>query len=378
VSLRVTNYDRDWRLLKPVWNEIVANQSEGIQRLDVTCTLEWAETLEKALLRDKKRKTLIVEQDDNIVGILPLYESNESRYGVRANKIAPITELYSGRCGFIFKEYRLEYLNAVIDYLYAELKDWSLFQLTLVEHSESDLLLEESCRRKGLNYYKIYTQVSPYIVFDNTWQNYFNSLPKKFRWHLRNGTKKLEAAGTLRYSTCRKASELERFLASAFEIERASWKEIAGSSITTNDYQMIFYKNFCVSALDRGWFYGHLLEVAGEPIAYIYGIVYQGVFYDFKESYKVQYKESSPGHVLKTFVFDELCKRNIRLYDFMGACDDYKMKWTDKTYSRSTYVLYNDNLGGLALRLAEKVARYLRHRSMRSNLDRRVRTEYRG
>jgi CelD/BcsL family acetyltransferase involved in cellulose biosynthesis len=141
---------------------------------------------------------------------------------------------------------------------------------------------------------------------------------------------------------------------------------------------MIFYKNFCVSALDRGWFYGHLLEVAGEPIAYIYGIVYQGVFYDFKESYKVQYKESSPGHVLKTFVFDELCKRNIRLYDFMGACDDYKMKWTDKTYSRSTYVLYNDNLGGLALRLAEKVARYLRHRSMRSNLDRRVRTEYRG
>jgi len=360
VSLKVREHDGDLRLLRPVWNDIVARQGTGIQRLDITATLEWAETLGKSLLIGRSQKTLLLEHEGEIVGLFPLYESSESRYRLRFKKVAPTTELYSGRSGFILKDYRIDYLEAFIDYLYNQVEDWSVFQMTLVDDSESDSLLRDVCKLRGLHCDKIPIQASPYIVLENSWKDYLNSLPKKFRWNLRNGRKKMEACGPLRYVVCEKASQVEHFLSAVFEIERASWKETAGTSITANDYQEVFYKEFCTPALDRGWFYGHLLELAGEPIAYIYGATYQSAFYDFKESYKAKYKELSPGHVLKTFVFEELYRRNVRLYDFMGVCEDYKLRWTDKTYSRSTYVMYNNNPCGLALRMGEKLASYLR------------------
>jgi CelD/BcsL family acetyltransferase involved in cellulose biosynthesis len=366
VSLKVREHDGDLRLLRPIWNDIVARQSAGILRLDITSTLEWAETLGKALLIGKSQKILLLEHGGEIVGLLPLYESSETRYRLRFKKVAPTTELYSGRSGFILKDYRIDYLEAFIDYLYNQLENWSVFQLTLVDDSESDSLLREVCKLRGLHCGKMSIQASPYIVLENSWQVYLNSLPKKFRWNLRNGKKKLEACGPLRYSVCEKASQMEAFLSAVFEIERASWKETARTSITANDYQEVFYKEFCALALDRGWFYGHLLELDGEPIAYIYGATYQGAFYDFKESYKAKYKELSPGHVLKTFVFEELYRRNVRLYDFMGACDDYKLRWTAKTYSRSTYVMYNNNPRGLALRVGQKLARYMGSRKASS------------
>jgi CelD/BcsL family acetyltransferase involved in cellulose biosynthesis len=290
---------------------------------------------------------------------LPLYQSNESKYRLKFKRLAPITELYAGRCGFILKEHRVEYLEALIDHIYDRLNDWSLFQVTLVDDSESDQLLRLACKSRNIRCDKLSSQASPYIVLENRWQDYFNSRPKKFRWNLRNGKKKMEACGALRYSVCEKASQLKSFLAAMLEIERASWKETTGTSVTTNDYQESFYKEFCVPALDRGWFYGHLLELDSEPVAYIYGAIYQGIFYDFKESYKDKFKELSPGHVLKTFAFEELYKKNIRLYDFMGACEEYKLRWTDKTYCRSTYAIYNNNARGLALGMGAKVASYV-------------------
>jgi len=41
----------------------------------------------------------------------------------------------------------------------------------------------------------------------------------------------------------------------------------------------------------------------------------------------------------------------------MGLCEDYKMRWTDKTYSQSTYILYNKTLRATAARMAAPLAK---------------------
>jgi CelD/BcsL family acetyltransferase involved in cellulose biosynthesis len=362
MSLSVREHIGELRLVGPAWDAMLARQGLGITRLDITATLEWAETLSKALLNGKKQRTLLLESDGEIVGVFPLYESSVTRYRVKFAKLAPITELYSGRCGFILREYKVEYIEALIDYLFWQLDNWVLFQLTLVDDSESETLLLQACEAVGVCCEKLSAQTSPYIVLDNSWQDYLGTLPKKFRWNLRNGRKKLESTGSLQYFSCESELQINHFLTAVLEIERASWKETAGTSITVNDYQEVFYKEFCAPAIDKGWFSGHLLELNGEPLAYIYGTIYQGVFSDFKESYKAKYRDFSPGHVLKTFVFDELYRRNVRLYDFMGVCEDYKLRWTDNTYSRSTYLIYNTNLRGIAFRIGTKLSCYASRR----------------
>jgi hypothetical protein len=34
----------------------------------------------------------------------------------------------------------------------------------------------------------------------------------------------------------------------------------------------------------------------------------------------------------------------------MGLCEEYKLRWTDKTYQRSTFILYNKTLTARAAR----------------------------
>jgi hypothetical protein len=108
-------------------------------------------------------------------------------------------------------------------------------------------------------------------------------------------------------------------------------------------------------AADLGWFSGHVLEFRGEPVAYVWGLLFANIFYDFKESYKSDYREFGPGHVLKLSLMQRLFSKRVTFYDYMGACEDYKLRWTDKTYERSTFLLYNQSVPALAAFWGSKI-----------------------
>jgi hypothetical protein len=50
--------------------------------------------------------------------------------------------------------------------------------------------------------------------------------------------------------------------------------------------------------------------------------------------------------VLKRFAFERLIAQGITLYDFMGKCEQYKMRWTDRTYKVLTIAMFNRNVAG--------------------------------
>jgi CelD/BcsL family acetyltransferase involved in cellulose biosynthesis len=253
-------------------------------------------------------------------------------------------------------------------YLFEQSPAWDVFSFTLVDGSKSADLIAELVKQAGYQLEKVYRQESPFIRLAGTWQNYFASLPKKFRWLLRDAEKKLKASGELRYSEYSKGSELEHFLTAMFQIEQKSWKEEQGSSITANERQREFYTTLTAIAAQQGLLSCHLLELNREPIAYIYGLLFNGVFSDLKESYDLAYQSMSPGHALKLFALQRLHERGVRLYDYMGVCEPYKMRWTDKTYVRSTYIIYNKTLPALAARTSGMLINY--SRSLRERFHR--------
>jgi CelD/BcsL family acetyltransferase involved in cellulose biosynthesis len=339
--LRVlTQYD-ECMSLKPAWNAIVAAQSGEILSLDVTCTFEWAMTLWRNHLENKEQRVLALETDGEITGILPLHHFRKQVHGLPCRATAPLTELYSGRSGFLLRDPRGEQFDTLLGSLCDSETNWDVFQFTLVDGSAQHREFLAWQARSNLVCEEIAKQTSPYIVLQENWDQHFAGLPKKFRSTIRNGEKRMREHGGLEYKEFRETADIESFAAAMLEIERDSWKESAGTSLTANRLQEAFHTDLLKSALDAGWLSGHLLLLDGEPVAYIYGLLHNGIFSDLKESYKSRYREMSPGHVLKSFAFQSLYSRQARLYDFMGLCEGYKMKWTDKTYSRTTYLLYN-------------------------------------
>jgi CelD/BcsL family acetyltransferase involved in cellulose biosynthesis len=336
----VTRYN-DSLSLRESWNRIVAAHSADILGLDVTCTFEWAMTLWRNHLENQDQRIVLLETDGEVSGILPLYRFKKQVHGLPCRAIAPFTELYSGRAGFLLRDPRREQIDLLLNSLLETEKDWDIFQVTLLDGSAPHREFFASQLHTDLACEEIAKHSSPYIELQENWDHHFASLPKKFRSTIRNGEKRLRESGRLEYREFGDNAEFEAFAAAMLEIERDSWKESAGTSLTANRLQEAFHTDLLKNAVAAGWFSGHLLLLNGEPIAYVYGLLHNGIFSDLKESYKSRFREMSPGHVLKSYVFQSLYSHRARIYDFMGACEDYKMKWTDKTYTRSTHLLYN-------------------------------------
>ena len=55
--------------------------------------------------------------------------------------------------------------------------------------------------------------------------------------------------------------------------------------------------------------------------------------------------------MLKKFAIEHLLAQGIKIWDFMGVCDEHKMRWTKDTYEVATLVVYNRSWRGAVGRL---------------------------
>ena len=339
--------------LREPWDSIVARQDATIMAMDTTSGFDWAMALWQTHLNAADQEVAVLRDDAGISGILPLYRLQKTIRGVPCRTIAPFTELYGGRNGFLLREPGIEPLEQ----LFAGLEQsWDVLLVTAVEGSAHEELLLGLVRKQRWRYLVASEQRSPYFSFLDNWENHFASLPKKFRSTMRNGEKRLRERGVLGYRECRTREEVVDFLAALETIERDSWKAAAGTSIASDPVHDAFHRDLALRAADSGRFSGHLLYLNDEPIAYLMGLLQNGVFLDLKESYRASFRDMSPGHVLKYFAFPRLYEHGTRLYDFMGKCEEYKLKWTDQTYLRRTYLALNNTVRGAAVRLISRCA----------------------
>lgn len=349
--------------LQGEWDEIVARYSDNILQSDLTATYEWARDLAAVWQRRHvglEHSILVLERLGSVAGILPLYRSTRQMHRRTYRQIAPITQVYSGRVGFLLRDQSPDDLANLLEYLFAKVPAWDVFEITLVDGSVSERLFRQYCQARGRRFEIVGTRTTPYTVLDCSQDEYLKSLPKTLRQSMKKGYKKMMETGPAEHRCYMERRDLDAFYEALLDIERNSWKESAGTSLTQNRYQEELYRSFMRSAAERGWFSGHLLCYRGEPIAYNYGLLHNGIFCAPKTSYKSRYKEFSPGHVLDMLVTEYLIQRKVRYYDQMGGCEAYKMRMSDHTYSRTTYLVFNASLKGRLAALGTAVARSLK------------------
>lgn len=327
--------------------------------LDITTTAEWSEALRHSHLNGAPARIAMADAGSGIEGLFPYYRTVEHVRGIRCRKLNALSQLYSGRNRLVALD-PARFAEQLLDALLADEATWDWLCLTLVDDSVSHRALTAAAARRGFPLETIAVNDSPYIDLPPSRETYFDTLSKKFRWLLRTSRKKLGEEGELDYRLYATPDEVAPFLEAIYDIEKGSWKEGSGTSITANDTQRAFYERFSPVAARRGWLRGHVLSLNQEPIAYIYGIRLGPVFHDLKESYKVTMRDHSPGHVLKTFALPDLIAEGVTRYDFCGKCDDFKMKWTALTYRRRDLTLHRRTLRARLLQVLGQLRGRLR------------------
>ena len=315
------------------WDLLARKRLNGVSGPDITCSVHWARALSRSLLRDADVSLLEVLSGEQSVAILPVSLHRERTSILRKAELRLITEAHSGRSGLLVAD-----------------DDPALMKFVL--------LIVDAANSLGLRLRRISANESPYIELRNSWDELIAGLPKKMRWTIRKGEKTLSEKGKLEYKYICEAQSVSFLLESILEIERSSWKEESRTSLTAQTWQQEFFEALIGIAAEAGILSAHLLCLDGEPIAYVLGLeAGDGVFLDLKESFSSAHADFSPGHVLKRFVMESLIARGVHTYDFMGQCETYKMRWTNKTYRSLTYALFNSTIGGSIRYMRSRLAR---------------------
>lgn len=329
------------------WHEILRSSCNRVDGPDATASPTWARALAATRLKDAAVDTAVVARDGRIVALAPTFRRSGGSFPLRQRELRLITEAHAGRTNLLVENDDPAVTELLLSQLMRGVPPWDVFVLSVVKDSRGHAALVRAAASLGVPLRTLAAHSSPYIELEPSWDALLAALPKKMRWTIRKSEKSLAELGEVTYEEVTTPDRAGPLLAAIYEIEQKSWKEQSGTSITAQAGQRAFYEALVPEAARAGILSGHVLRLDGKPIAYILGIAAgDGVFLDQKESFDLAYSEHSPGHVLKHFAIDRLLSRGVSLYDLMGECEPYKMRWTSKTYTRLTLALYNRTLGG--------------------------------
>ena len=343
-----------------IWNGLLSNLSGDVGSSDISISYAWVESLIETSKIADDSEAIVISDNYSVRAIVPIYHQTHGRF-MQSRSISLTTELYSGRPNLLISPPEEDVFDPLLHYLQTEKSDWDIFFISIVDGARTFPLIEAIRKSKHFNIARYSESTSPYLRLDGNWAKLAAALPKKLRWTIKKSEKNLESIGSIEYVHYCKSSEVATFLAAMMTIEGNSWKDDADSSLTKRSQQFQFYESFLHKAANIGWFSGHILYVDRRPIAHVCGTILNNTFLDMKESYDNSFRKYSPSHVLKKYVLSTLCELEVTYFDFMGDCEEYKMRWTSLTYVKASYVIFNKTIKGRLLFWKFRILEFLRY-----------------
>lgn len=360
----------DLNRLAQAWNALLAEDCTAPAGMDATSGFEWACALIEAFLEDEQWLVVAASDEHGVAGILPLFWSRHRWPEADKGALSVLTELNGGRNGLLVRNGSAETLGAMLDHLHDEVPGWSRLNLRLVVGSRSQALLESLYPGENARLVKTGADAkdasSPYLLLPDDLDQHLRTFNPKFRQEVLRRDRRLRELGEVRLRIHERPDEIDGLWRSVLEIERLSWKESAGSSLTANDWQERFHELLLPHCAAAGQLAGAVLTVDDAPVAYSLAVHFGKVVLGLKTSYVERLTSHAPASVLARLFMIELRQRGFEVFDFMGACEPHKLRWTDSTYARCAYTLFNGGIGGAMAQVRHRVGSLLRRNLARA------------
>ncbi|MBX3607588.1 MAG: GNAT family N-acetyltransferase [Piscinibacter sp.] len=340
------------------WSGLVGRHSAPPGGLDATAGPVWFAALSEAFGTAARSGVVVLRDGEAVAGLLPLVRES----GRACRRLMAPTVLYGGRNGFVLDRPDADRLHALLCGVREAFGAWQSIRMVLVDGGETDILLREAAARHGYGLIHDEGEASPYFPLLDDEAAFSAKMSKGLKQTLRTATNKFKALGPLDLRPFGAESDVDWALESILAIDRASWKQEAGTAITCHPEQERFYRALFPLAARAGLLYGQIAMLAGRPIAFNFGLVHAGVFCCLKHSQTLEHQALSPGQIVNADMIGALRARGVATFDFMGKVEPHKMRWSDANglYTRRQVWIYAPTICGRIGHLLHRVRRWLR------------------
>lgn len=344
------------------WNSLVRDRPDNLQGFDALSTWEWFDATLAAFPEARECRVVFARSGAEVVGVLPIVRSAG---GIAGHCLLHANEFYGGRNGPLIRSEDPQVVRAMLDGLDCAFSGWSVLHLILT--NGFDQAVRTACAQGEYRLLTNEYQSSPYFPLCASADEFAASMTRGLKQLLRTTGRKLAAVGHCEYRFHGPRADPDALLEAIFNVEKRSWKQAAGTAITTQPSQERFYRAMFPRMALAGMLRAMTLHVDGDPVAYNFGLVRGGVFCCLKHSHIETFNKLSPSYLLNLELIDRLREEGVLAYDFMALPEPHKLRWSDRVsvYERRHALLFARGPRGRAELLAYRmrgVAKMIRSR----------------
>jgi CelD/BcsL family acetyltransferase involved in cellulose biosynthesis len=311
-------------------------------------TPEWLETYWRYYGEGQKLRLLVVEDQAEMLGIVPLTVAREaSRLGRLRVLTYPLHD-WGSFYGPIGRDTTAVLISA-LRHVAETPRDWELLDLRYVPGDDADgertpMAMEAAGMPARVGTWK----EAAIIDLTPGWEAYWDGLESKMRNNLRRQLKRLEATGPVELLRHRPRGEEQGDGDPRFDlydqcvaIARISWQgnSPTGTTLSHPGVRDYFREVHAVAAR-LGCVDMNLLTAGGEPVGFGYNYHYRGSVEGIRIGYDPRFAQAGAGNLLYWRMLEDGCARGDRRFDMGVGSLAIKRFWYTHTAPSYRYTYY--------------------------------------
>ncbi len=324
-------------------------------------TWEWLYCWAKHFLQDSRlRILLMLNGQGRLVGIVPLYLRATRAQGLiscREFRFLGSETVCSSYLDVIADEaHKRAVLQALYHYLFEEARrEWDILTFAELPAESSTVdLWNELCDEAGKVGEVLSTTCCPVIQLPKNIETYRAGLGRSRRYTLQRKMTRLQSAGRVEFSSVINVPDVDRALESLITLHQRRWSDALTSGVFANARSERFHREMVQVLSDRGRVNINLLRLDGQPIAAIYGFVYDAVYYFYLPGFDpMAVPKASPGSLLLYHRIEQAIQDGARMVDLLQGAQPYKLEWSSSRRRLLTVRYYNRHPRAAVLKLLE-------------------------
>jgi len=351
------------------WNRLLAVTPGG----NFFQSLDWLQVYWRHYEADQKLRVLIIRDADEVTGIVPLCERTiKTRFGECRILTYPFDD-WGSFYGPISADPEatlarsLEFIQQPLP-----LREWDLLDLRCVDTDGfDDGVTEKALATANLPYKKQLWNQTAYVDLNQNWDDYLAGRSGKARQTYLRAERRVEKEGEIDFLRYRprgddfgESDPRWDLYEICEEIARKSWQGDSTTGTTLSHENVTqYFRETHESAVRFGAVDLNVLYVGGQPAAFNYNYIYQGLVYSLRMGFDPSISNKGLGRLLMGRMLRNSMERGDLIYDIGPGSLDAKKYWYTSVENSYRYMHYS-RVSGMAkiLQLSNQVASWYRDR----------------
>ena len=330
---------------------------ELVNSITVFASHAWYQSWWEHFSGDAKLHLFTMWQGEKLAGIAPLMWEKSSFHRLPVRICGFIQNNESLHNDFIvMPQFRSLFLQKLLESLFEQSSQWDvLYFRNISPLSDNYKSLVDVLDVEGRTWKQNPTPYdTPYLIPSGDWHDYFTGRSRRTRKTLKNIRNKVHKAGKVSVKHIRTWDEFLSCKEDLFEVAKLSWSENIGGSIASG-VNRNFYESLVHKAAAKRWLSVWALYLNSKMIALEFHLRAYGKEHALVGHYHPEFASLSPGTFLEMSILEHIFneQHTLKTYDFCGAFDTYKKKWTDtyvphcdmfvfKEHMYSRYIMFHE------------------------------------